>query len=83
MKQYTDQQFKNKEIFILNITWILASFILLYYGISGDEKDMVFSFVAIIGLFLYLWIQGSKIKQKEYEEKDMIFGEKVTGQWGK
>ena len=69
------------DIFFLNVVWILASFLLLYYGISGDRNDLIHSFVYIFLLFLLIWYAGTVIKQKEFEKSNVVFGDKVLGQW--
>ncbi len=69
------------DIQYLNILWVLASFFLLYYGITGDGQDMINAFLFIIYFFLLFWYLGVREKKKQFENEP-IPGNKAQGQWG-
>ena len=69
------------DIQYLNILWIIASFVLLYYGISGDSQDMINAFMFIIYFFLLFWYLGIREKKKQFEQ-EKIPGDKALGQYG-
>lgn len=70
---------KMNDIQFMNIIWILVSFAILYYGITGSS--LWTSFLIIIGLFLFFWWQGTRLKIREFNERSGIVGDKVKGQW--
>lgn len=69
------------QIQYLNVVWILSSFALLYYGVTGNGENMYTAFLFIVLIFLVIWYVGTREKAKQ--SKITIFGNKVTGQWGK
>lgn len=74
---------KINDIQFLNVIWIISSFFFLYYGLSGDGKDLYNSFFFIIIFFLVFWYYGIKEKQKEFDKNINMMGEAVKDQWGK
>lgn len=65
----------------LNIVWILASFFLLYYAVTGDGQDWFNAFFFIINIFLVFWYLGIRDKKKKFDNEE-IPGDKALGQWG-
>ena len=68
-----------RQILYLNIIWILTSFTLLYYGLSGNGQQLYNSFLFMIYFFLLFWYLGEREKQKYYE--NILMGDKAKGQW--
>ena len=71
-----------KDIQFLNIIWVLFSFLMLYYGLTGDGQDLYDSFIIIILMFLFLWFIGIREKKKEFDKYIETVGDEVKGQWG-
>lgn len=68
------------DVQYLNILWVIASFTLLYYGVTGDGQDMINAFMFIIYFFLLFWYLGIREKKKQFEQEE-IPGTKVLDQW--
>lgn len=68
------------DVQYLNILWVIASFALLYYGITGDSQDLINGFMFIIYLFLLFWYLGVREKKKQFDDEP-IPGDPAQGQW--
>ena len=71
--------FQINRIQLVNVVWVIGSFVLLYYGVTGSRYDLITSFVCIVLLFCIMYYMG--VNYKIGKIGDGVIGEKAKGQW--